>query len=78
VLLVILAHDLELSIQAQGWIYMGVWLAVDIGLVVFDWKAWRAPATTVLPGYADESRVRKWARAPLRTSENFLSKHSGE
>jgi hypothetical protein len=44
VLLLILAHDLEGSIQAQGWMYMGVWLAVAIGLVVFDRKAWRAPA----------------------------------
>jgi hypothetical protein len=40
-----------------------VWLAVAIGLVVFDWKAWRGPApaeaTTVLqPAYEGESRVR--------------------
>jgi hypothetical protein len=32
---------------------MGVWLAVAIGLVLFDLKAWRAPApapaTTVPP-----------------------------
>ncbi len=49
VLMVLLAHNLEGSIQAEGWIYMGVWLALAIGLVVFDWKAWRgpAPATTV-------------------------------
>jgi uncharacterized protein len=47
VLLVILAHDLEGSIQTEiGWIYMGVWCAVAVGLVVFDWKAWRAPAAT--------------------------------
>jgi hypothetical protein len=47
VLLVILAHDLEGSIQYEiGWIVMGVWLAVAIGLVVFDLKAWRAPAPT--------------------------------
>jgi hypothetical protein len=45
VLLVILAHDLEGSIQYEiGWIVMGVWLAVAIGLVVFDLKAWRGPA----------------------------------
>jgi hypothetical protein len=54
VLLVILAHDLEGSIQYEiGWIVMGVWLAVAIGLVVFDLKAWRSPApaqaTTVPP-----------------------------
>ena len=52
ILLVVAAHSVEGSIQAGGWIYMGVWLAVAIGLVVFDWKAWRAPApaeaTTVL------------------------------
>jgi hypothetical protein len=52
VLMVVVAHSVEGSIQfAQGWIYMGVWVAVAIGLVVFDWKAWLgpapAPATTV-------------------------------
>ncbi len=52
VLMVVVAHSVEGSIQAEiGWIYMGVWCAVAIGLVVFDWKAWRgpapAPATTV-------------------------------
>jgi len=47
VLQVILAHDLEGSIQTEiGWIYMGVWCVVAIGLVVFDWKAWRGPAPT--------------------------------
>jgi hypothetical protein len=44
ILLVVAAHSVEGSIQAAGWMYMGVWLAVAIGLVVFDWKAWRAPA----------------------------------
>ena len=46
ILLVIAAHSVEGSIQAGGWFYMGVWLAVAIGLVLFDWKAWRAPAPT--------------------------------
>jgi CAAX protease family protein len=64
VLLVIVAHNLEGSIQYEfGWIYMCLWCAVAIGLVVFDWKAWRgpvpAPATTVLqPAYEGESQVR--------------------
>jgi uncharacterized protein len=45
VLMVVVAHSVEGSIQAEiGWIYMGVWCAVAIGLVVFDWKAWRATA----------------------------------
>jgi hypothetical protein len=44
ILLLLVAHSVEGSIQAAGWIYMGVWLAVAIGLVVFDRKAWRAPA----------------------------------
>jgi hypothetical protein len=61
VLLVVVAHSVEGSIQAEiGWIYMCVWLAVAIGLVVFDWKAWRgpAPATTVFsvpPGEATQA-----------------------
>jgi len=46
VLLVILAHNVEGIIQSEGWIYMGLWLAVAIGLVVFNWKAWRGPAPT--------------------------------
>jgi uncharacterized protein len=45
ILLVVIAHSVEGSIQYQiGWIAMGVWLAVAIGLVVFDRKAWRGPA----------------------------------
>jgi hypothetical protein len=59
-LLVIVAHDLEGTIQAGGWIYMGVWLAVAIGLVVLDWRSWRGPApapATFQPAYEGESRV---------------------
>ena len=45
ILLLVAAHSVEGSIQYElGWIVMGVWLAVAIGLVVFDWKAWRGPA----------------------------------
>jgi uncharacterized protein len=45
ILLIVIAHNIEGSIQYElGWIVMGVWLAVAIGLVVFDWKAWRGPA----------------------------------
>jgi len=45
ILLLVIEHDIEESIQYElGWIVVGVWLAVTIGLVVFDWKAWRAPA----------------------------------
>src|SRR5215218_5143861 len=45
ILLLVIAHNIEGSIQYElGWIVLGVWLAVAIGLVVFDWKAWRAPA----------------------------------
>ena len=61
VLIVVVAHSVEGSIQAQGWIYMGVWLAVAISLVVFDWKAWRGPApepAVVQLTYEGESRVR--------------------
>jgi uncharacterized protein len=43
VLLVLLAHSVEGSLQAQGWIYIGVWCAVALGLLVADWKAWRRP-----------------------------------
>jgi uncharacterized protein len=47
ILLLVIAHNMEGTIQYElGWIVVGVWLAVAIGLVVFDWKAWRAPAPT--------------------------------
>jgi hypothetical protein len=46
ILLLLVAHSVEGSIQAGGWIYMGVWLAVAVGLVLFDWKAWLGPAPT--------------------------------
>jgi uncharacterized protein len=60
-LLVIVAHDLEGTIQAGGWIYMGVWLAVAIGLVLLDWRSWRSPApapATFQLAYEGESRMR--------------------
>jgi hypothetical protein len=45
VLLLVIAHNVEGSIQYElGWIVMGVWCAVAIGLIVFDRKAWLAPA----------------------------------
>ena len=58
ILLVVAAHSVEGSIQAGGWTYMGLWLAVAIGLVVFDPKAWRAPApseATTQPPIASEA-----------------------
>ena len=45
ILLVVMAHSVEGSIRYElGWIVMGLWLAVAIGLIVFDRKAWRGPA----------------------------------
>jgi membrane protease YdiL (CAAX protease family) len=61
VLMTIVMHAVEGSIQAEGWVYTGLWLAVAIGLVIFDWQAWRGSApvsATVQPSYAGESRVR--------------------
>jgi hypothetical protein len=61
VLLVVVAHNIEGDIQAQGWIYKGVWLAVAVGLVVFDWQSWRSRAperATFQPAYQAEPRVR--------------------
>ena len=43
VLLVLMAHSVEGSLQAQGWIYMGVWCAVALVLLVADREAWRRP-----------------------------------
>ncbi len=33
-----------LALAQLSWIYVAVWFVVAIGLVVFDWKAWRGPA----------------------------------
>jgi hypothetical protein len=68
VLLVVVAHSVEGSLQAQGWIYMGVWLAVAIGLVIFDWKAWRAPApieATTQPSMPSRATTEAAPPAPL-------------
>ena len=45
VLLVLMAHSVEgsLQLQAQDWIYMGVWGAVALVLLVADRAAWRRP-----------------------------------
>jgi uncharacterized protein len=61
VLMTIIMHDAEGSIQAEGWVYMVLWLAVAIGVVIFDWHSWRdsAPApATMQPAYGGDSRVR--------------------
>ena len=44
VLMTILLHASEGSIQAEGWVYTGLSVIVAIGLVIFDWKSWRSPA----------------------------------
>jgi membrane protease YdiL (CAAX protease family) len=61
VLLIIVMHAAEGSIQAEGWVYTGLWVAVAIGLVVFDWRVWRGPApaaATMQPASQAEPRVR--------------------
>jgi Flp pilus assembly protein CpaB len=66
--MVVVAHSVEGSLQAQGWIYMGVWLAVAIGLVVFDWKTWRAPApaeATTQPSMPSRTTKEAAAGAPV-------------
>jgi hypothetical protein len=44
VLMVLIAHSMEGSVQSYGWIDTGVWCAVAIGLVIADRPAWRRPA----------------------------------
>jgi hypothetical protein len=66
VLMVIVAYSAEGIFQVRGGVIyslikMGVWCAVAIGLVVFDWQFWRAPApdpARVQPAYEGEPRVR--------------------
>jgi hypothetical protein len=67
ILLLVIAHDIEGSIQYElGWIVMGVWLAVAIGLVVFDWKAWHGSApvsATTVPSVPPTPREAAPARS---------------
>jgi membrane protease YdiL (CAAX protease family) len=74
VLMTILAHATEGTIQTEAFweagsaaarmslLYGVVWLAVAIGLVIFDRRLWRgpapAPATMQPASYGGESRVR--------------------
>jgi membrane protease YdiL (CAAX protease family) len=73
VLMSIVAHAAEGTIEPSefwaaagaaaqvGLIYDVVWCAVAIGLVVFDWRFWRAPApasATMQLRYEGENRVR--------------------
>jgi uncharacterized protein len=73
VLMTIVAHATEGTIQTEAFwsagaaaarmslLYGVVWLAVAIGLVIFDRQLWRGPAPAparVQPAYGGESRVR--------------------
>ena len=44
ILIVVVAHSVEGSIQGSGLIYTGVWLAVVVALLVADRAFWRGPA----------------------------------
>ena len=46
VLMTVLLHAAEGSIQAEGWVYTGLLVIVAVGLVIFNWKAWGSPAPT--------------------------------
>ena len=48
VLLVLIAHSIEGSVQAYGWIDTSAWCAVAIALVIADRQAWRRPAAGAL------------------------------
>ena len=45
VLLVLMAHSIEGSIQADGWMYTAAWCAVAVALILADRPAWRRPAS---------------------------------
>jgi membrane protease YdiL (CAAX protease family) len=54
VLMTVLLHAAEGSIQAEGWVYTGLMVISAIGLVIFDWKSWRGPAPTSATMHPDE------------------------
>ncbi len=60
VLLVLIAHAAEGAVQHVGLLYMVVWLAVAVLLVVVDLRSWLRPApaeATTLPAPATTARV---------------------
>jgi membrane protease YdiL (CAAX protease family) len=61
VLLVVVAHAVEGAIQHAGLLYMLVWLAVAVLLVVIDLRFWLRPASAM-------ARTDLSAAAPTRTS----------
>ena len=68
VLMVLIAHSMEGSIQSEGWIYTAVWSAVAIGLVLADRPAWRrspAAATDPVPSSSREEGSLMVRRFPL-------------
>jgi uncharacterized protein len=68
VLLVLMAHSIEGSLQAQGWVYMTVWCAAAVGLIVCDQKAWRRPVDPRVVTAPEASREPAAPAAPSSDS----------
>ena len=66
-IMVVMAHSIGGSPQAQGWIYMTVWCAAPAGLIVYDKKAWRRP---VEPRIVTSPDARNQPPAPVRSSSD--------
>jgi hypothetical protein len=60
VLMVLIAHSIEGSIQAQGWVYTAVWCVVAIALLAADRQVWRRPAPVGTPLAPDRAVVERY------------------
>jgi hypothetical protein len=65
VLLVVVAHAAEGAVQHEGLLYMVVWLAVAVVLVVVDLRSWLRPAPVAATTPADGPGVSR--RSPRAT-----------
>ena len=65
---VIMAHSMEGSLQAQGWLYMAVWCVAAVGLIVCGRRAWQRPASRRTEAAPDAER-------PIVTPPNDSTDH---
>jgi hypothetical protein len=62
-LLTLVAHDLEGVFPAEGWLYMAVWAALALVLLIADHRRWIEPAPTsaTADDHPFEKEVRSWS-----------------
>ncbi len=67
-LLPLVAHNVEGVFPAEGWLYVAVWIAVAVALLIFDRRRWFEPApvnatataTAIADPHPRKEGVRSW------------------